>query len=151
MRLKPASDAVCTLLGRCFIDKVIRSFELTTDSSYSNDSVDCAVCHNTYHMYCVRPVLTKKPARGFAWACAACSRAQEKKLEARIIINNKLINLVHILQGLRQGNLLLPILFNFAAKLMLDEAEGKIQIIYHPGQKPLRAIYFSENTVFGLS
>lgn len=34
-------------------------------------------------MYCVRPVLTKKPARGFAWACAACSRAQEKKLEAR--------------------------------------------------------------------
>lgn len=83
MRLKPASDAVCTLLGRCFIDKVIRSFELTTDSSYSNDSVDCAVCHNTYHMYCVRPVLTKKPARGFAWACAACSRAQEKKLEAR--------------------------------------------------------------------
>lgn len=34
-------------------------------------------------MYCVRPVLTKKPARGFAWACAACSRAQERKLEAR--------------------------------------------------------------------
>lgn len=34
-------------------------------------------------MACVRPVLTKKPARGFAWACAACSRAQERKLEAR--------------------------------------------------------------------
>lgn len=34
-------------------------------------------------MYCVRPVLTRKPARGFAWACAACSRAQERKLEAR--------------------------------------------------------------------
>ncbi|OOO10151.1 Bromo adjacent domain protein [Aspergillus oryzae] len=49
----------------------------------STDSVDCAVCHDTYHMYCVRPVLTKKPARGFAWACAACSRAQERKLEAR--------------------------------------------------------------------
>ncbi|PWY87014.1 PHD finger and BAH domain protein [Aspergillus heteromorphus CBS 117.55] len=49
----------------------------------NNDSVDCAVCHNTYHMYCVRPVLTKKPARGFAWACAACSRAQERKMEAR--------------------------------------------------------------------
>jgi PHD-zinc-finger like domain/PHD-finger len=27
--------------------------------------------------------LTKKPARGFAWACALCSRAQERKLEAR--------------------------------------------------------------------
>lgn len=34
-------------------------------------------------MLCVRPPLTKKPARGFAWACAACSRAQERKLEAR--------------------------------------------------------------------
>jgi hypothetical protein len=34
-------------------------------------------------MSCVRPVLTKKPARGFAWACAACSRAQERRLEAR--------------------------------------------------------------------
>ncbi|KAL2863884.1 DNA-binding E3 ubiquitin-protein ligase SNT2 [Aspergillus lucknowensis] len=49
----------------------------------NTNSVDCAVCHNTYHMHCVRPVLTKKPARGFAWACAACSRAQERKLEAR--------------------------------------------------------------------
>ena len=40
-------------------------------------------------MFCVRPVLTKKPARGFAWACAACSRAQERKLEAR---NTPIIN-----------------------------------------------------------
>lgn len=47
------------------------------------ESVDCAVCHSTYHMHCVRPILTKKPARGFAWACAPCSRAQERKLEAR--------------------------------------------------------------------
>ncbi|KAJ5084861.1 hypothetical protein NUU61_009440 [Penicillium alfredii] len=49
----------------------------------NSESVDCAVCHSTYHMSCVRPALTKKPARGFAWACAACSRAQERKLEAR--------------------------------------------------------------------
>ena len=41
------------------------------------------MCHNTYHMTCVRPPLLKKPSRGFAWACAPCSRAQEKKLEAR--------------------------------------------------------------------
>ena len=52
-------------------------------SPSSNDSVDCAVCHNTYHMNCVRPPLLKKPSRGFAWSCAACSRAQERKLEAR--------------------------------------------------------------------
>ena len=50
---------------------------------YSNDSVDCAVCQHTYHMNCVRPPLLKKPSRGFAWSCAACSRAQERKLEAR--------------------------------------------------------------------
>ncbi|KAJ5106261.1 hypothetical protein N7456_002936 [Penicillium angulare] len=49
----------------------------------NSESVDCAVCSSTYHMHCVRPALTKKPARGFAWACAACSRAQERKLEAR--------------------------------------------------------------------
>lgn len=34
-------------------------------------------------MNCVRPPLLKKPSRGFAWSCAACSRAQERKLEAR--------------------------------------------------------------------
>ncbi|KAF7559767.1 hypothetical protein G7046_g4367 [Stylonectria norvegica] len=49
----------------------------------SNDSVDCAVCRNTYHMNCVSPPLQKKPSRGFAWSCAACSRAQERRLEAR--------------------------------------------------------------------
>ena len=49
----------------------------------SNDSVDCAVCKNTYHMSCVSPPLLKKPSRGFAWACGPCSKAQEKKLEAR--------------------------------------------------------------------
>ncbi|KAL8717171.1 MAG: hypothetical protein Q9225_005562 [Loekoesia sp. 1 TL-2023] len=49
----------------------------------SNDSVDCAMCKNTYHMNCVRPPLLKKPARGFAWSCGPCSRRQERKLEAR--------------------------------------------------------------------
>ena len=36
-------------------------------------------------MNCVRPPLLKKPSRGFAWSCAACSRAQERKLEAQHI------------------------------------------------------------------
>src|SRR6266498_5435405 len=49
----------------------------------SHNSVDCSVCRDTYHMTCVRPILTKKPTRGFGWACAPCSRAQERKLEAR--------------------------------------------------------------------
>lgn len=49
----------------------------------SNDSVDCAMCKNTYHMNCVQPPLLKKPARGFGWSCGPCSRKQERKLEAR--------------------------------------------------------------------
>lgn len=36
-------------------------------------------------MSCVQPALSKKPARGFAWACGPCSRKQERKLEARNI------------------------------------------------------------------
>ncbi|KAK4893429.1 hypothetical protein LTR28_002182, partial [Elasticomyces elasticus] len=34
-------------------------------------------------MNCVRPPLPKKPSRGFAWSCGPCSRAQEKRLQAR--------------------------------------------------------------------
>jgi hypothetical protein len=34
-------------------------------------------------MSCVNPPLLKKPSRGFAWACGPCSKAQEKRLEAR--------------------------------------------------------------------
>ena len=56
---------------------------LTEFVCLSNDSVECAVCHMTYHMNCVRPPLLKKPSRGFAWACAPCNRMQERKLEAR--------------------------------------------------------------------
>lgn len=33
-------------------------------------------------MTCVRPVLHKKPARGFGWACGPCNLAQERRLEA---------------------------------------------------------------------
>lgn len=40
-------------------------------------------------MDCVRPPLLKKPSRGFGWSCAACSRAQERKLEARHTPNIK--------------------------------------------------------------
>ena len=49
----------------------------------SHDSVDCAICKNSYHMNCVQPPLPKKPSRGFAWACGPCSRASEKKIEQR--------------------------------------------------------------------
>ncbi|EMC95400.1 hypothetical protein BAUCODRAFT_540188 [Baudoinia panamericana UAMH 10762] len=50
----------------------------------SHESVECAICKNSYHMNCVQPPLPKKPSRGFAWACGPCSRASEKKQEARL-------------------------------------------------------------------
>ncbi|KAJ9050958.1 hypothetical protein DSO57_1009316 [Entomophthora muscae] len=43
------------------------------------------------------------------------------------------------------------ILFNFASNLMLAAAETRIQGIRHPGQWPLQALAFADNTVFGLS
>lgn len=58
-------------------------FNKASNTAYSNDSVDCAMCKNTYHMNCVQPPLLKKPARGFGWSCGPCSRRQERKLEAR--------------------------------------------------------------------
>jgi len=65
----------------CFVRSITR--EMLTEPPKSTDSVHCAVCGSTYHMNCVRPPLLKKPSRGFAWACAPCNRAQERKLEAR--------------------------------------------------------------------
>ncbi|KAI9723146.1 MAG: putative PHD type zinc finger protein with BAH domain-containing protein [Chrysothrix sp. TS-e1954] len=55
-------------------------------SSYCapNDAVDCGVCEQTWHMGCVQPPMTKKPARGFAWTCGPCSKARERKLEERL-------------------------------------------------------------------
>jgi PHD-zinc-finger like domain/BAH domain/PHD-finger len=65
------------------LTSAVKTCKKCSQYSANHDSVDCAVCKNTYHMACIRPPLLKKPARGFAWACAACSRAQELKLEAR--------------------------------------------------------------------
>lgn len=65
------------------LTSAVKTCKKCSQYAANSDSVDCAVCRSTYHMYCVRPVLTKKPARGFAWACGPCSRAQERKMEAR--------------------------------------------------------------------
>ncbi|KAF4631157.1 hypothetical protein G7Y89_g6970 [Cudoniella acicularis] len=65
------------------LTSAVKSCKRCSKYCASNDSVDCAVCQNTYHMSCVSPPLLKKPSRGFAWACGPCSKAQEKKLEAR--------------------------------------------------------------------
>ena len=80
MQLRPVNDVQDTVQGELLSDST-SCFRLI--NYCSNDSVDCAMCKNTYHMNCVRPPLLKKPARGFAWSCGPCSRKQERKLEAR--------------------------------------------------------------------
>ncbi|KAJ9088501.1 hypothetical protein DSO57_1022500 [Entomophthora muscae] len=44
-----------------------------------------------------------------------------------------------------------PILFNFASNVILAAAEQSMEGIKHPGQEPLRAIAFADETVFGLA
>lgn len=46
-----------------------------------DDSVECADCKHHYHMTCVDPPLTRKPTRGFGWACAICSHRKEENDE----------------------------------------------------------------------
>lgn len=65
------------------LTSAIKTCKRCTNYAASHDSVVCALCQNSYHMACVKPPLPKKPSRGFGWSCGPCSRAQEKKLEAR--------------------------------------------------------------------
>lgn len=45
------------------------------------DSVTCALCSRAYHFACLNPPLTRKPERGYTWACAPCSKQRQDKIE----------------------------------------------------------------------
>ncbi|KAJ2723290.1 putative PHD type zinc finger protein with BAH domain-containing protein [Coemansia sp. Benny D115] len=48
-----------------------------------NESLKCSLCEKHYHMQCLDPPLTRKPAKGYSWQCAACLRQlQEQRLAA---------------------------------------------------------------------
>ena len=85
-RVKKALDErwkfVVVEIGRVKeLTSAVKTCKRCTKYCASQDSVDCAICKNAYHMNCVQPPLPKKPSRGFAWACGPCSRASEKKIE----------------------------------------------------------------------
>ena len=42
------------------------------------DSVKCGLCKSDYHMECTNPPLQKKPAKGFAFTCGPCSKAEAR-------------------------------------------------------------------------
>jgi hypothetical protein len=66
------------------LTSAVKTCKRCTRFCAANESVDCAICKFSYHMNCVQPPLPKKPSRGFAWACAPCSRASERKLETHL-------------------------------------------------------------------
>lgn len=66
------------------LTSAVKTCKRCTRYCASNESVDCAICKFSYHMNCVQPPLPKKPSRGFAWACAPCSRASERKIESHL-------------------------------------------------------------------
>lgn len=81
-RVKKALDErwkfVVVEIGRVKeLTSAVKTCKRCTRFCASQDSVDCAICKNSYHMNCVQPPLPKKPSRGFAWACGPCSRQQE--------------------------------------------------------------------------
>ena len=51
------------------------------DPSRSADTLNCDRCKKYFHMECVTPPMLSKPARGYGWTCAPCSRAHEEEVE----------------------------------------------------------------------
>ncbi|GAC75620.1 PHD finger protein BR140/LIN-49 [Moesziomyces antarcticus T-34] len=45
------------------------------------ESVRCDTCKKFFHMKCLNPPLASKPAKGYSWTCAPCSRQHEQHVE----------------------------------------------------------------------
>ena len=41
----------------------------------------CDTCKKFFHMRCLTPPLASKPAKGYSWTCAPCSRRHEQAVE----------------------------------------------------------------------
>ncbi|KAH8833162.1 hypothetical protein DL96DRAFT_1585044 [Flagelloscypha sp. PMI_526] len=48
---------------------------------HNQDSIQCDRCKSYFHMECVQPPLAAKPARGYGWTCAPCSRRYEEAVD----------------------------------------------------------------------
>ncbi|KAJ1946581.1 putative PHD type zinc finger protein with BAH domain-containing protein [Kickxella alabastrina] len=48
-----------------------------------SESLKCSLCDKHYHMQCLDPPISRKPAKGYSWQCAAClRRIQEQRANA---------------------------------------------------------------------
>lgn len=47
----------------------------------SAESVRCDTCRKYFHMHCVNPPLLSKPAKGYSWSCAPCTKQHDAHVE----------------------------------------------------------------------
>lgn len=47
----------------------------------SAESVRCDTCRKYFHMHCVSPPLQSKPAKGYSWSCAPCTKQHDALVE----------------------------------------------------------------------
>lgn len=47
------------------------------------DTVRCDRCKKFFHMQCVHPPLAAKPAKGYGWTCAPCSKKHDELVDSQ--------------------------------------------------------------------
>ncbi|SAM86060.1 uncharacterized protein UBRO_07994 [Ustilago bromivora] len=56
------------------------------------ESVRCDTCKKYFHMKCLNPPLASKPAKGYSWTCAPCSRRHEQDVELTLQTGGQLLS-----------------------------------------------------------
>ncbi|GAC95348.1 potential Snt2p-like DNA binding protein [Pseudozyma hubeiensis SY62] len=56
------------------------------------ESVRCDTCKKFFHMKCLNPPLVSKPAKGYSWTCAPCSRRHEQDVELTLHTGGQLMS-----------------------------------------------------------
>ncbi|CBQ69988.1 conserved hypothetical protein [Sporisorium reilianum SRZ2] len=56
------------------------------------ESVRCDTCKKYFHMKCLNPPLVSKPAKGYSWTCAPCSRRHEQDVELTLQTGGQLMS-----------------------------------------------------------
>lgn len=66
------ASELCDALRVCFV---------CHEWASTAESVRCDTCRNFFHMQCLTPPLSTKPAKGYSWNCAPCARQHDEVVE----------------------------------------------------------------------
>lgn len=66
------ASELCDVLRECFV---------CHEWACTAESVRCDTCRNFFHMQCLKPPLSTKPAKGYSWNCAPCARQHDEVVE----------------------------------------------------------------------